>query len=65
MYVPFEQVTCILTLGNSILVTVMSIILQCLGGRSITSPLLARLYSFSPPIFIAENIGGIWSYSPI
>ena len=36
--------------------TVISIILQCLGGRSIVSPFLARLYNFSPPIFIAENI---------
>ena len=35
------------------------------GSRATSCPWRASLYRGIPPIFLAENIGGVWYWSPI
>ena len=64
MYVPFEQLTSIVTLLPFISKMSIEFIVTLRGLRSTSIPCLANSYSFLPFCFIAEYIGGICSISP-
>jgi len=51
--------------GNVVLVSSNSVIDTFLEAISVVSPFLANSYNLFPSFFIAENIGGFWSISPM